>query len=394
MRKMKLWQKEYELNRLVEKYTAGHDPLIDLNLVKHDCIASMAHAKMLNKVGIISDKELLELERELKNIIKLAQRKKFTIKIEDEDCHTAIENHLAKKLGETGKKIHTARSRNDQVLTAIRLYSKDRIKEIENTLLEFIETLKTVGKKYEDVEMPGYTHSRKAMPYSVGKYFEAFKEAVDDDLQLLKMAYRINDQNPLGSAAGYGAGIKIDRDLTTELLDFSKTQKNELYCQNSRGKFESIILFVLSQIMLDLQRLANDLIQFSMDEFGYFSLPDKFCTGSSLMPHKKNPDVLELIRAETVVIVSYYFRVIDILRGLHSGYSRDLQLTKEPLMKSFDITLDTLKMMILVINNLKVNKENCKRACTEETHSVEKIYDLVKKGRAFRDAYQEVSKKI
>lgn len=394
MRKMKLWQKDYELNRQVEKYTVGHDHLIDLNLVKYDCIASMAHAKMLNKIGGISNRELIELLRELTNIIKLAQQKKFKIKIKDEDCHTAIENHLIRKLGEIGKKIHTARSRNDQVLTAVRLYSKDKLKEIENTLLEFIETLKNVSKKYEDVEIPGYTHSRKAMPYSVGRYFEAFKEALYDNLLLLKMAYRINDQNPLGSVAGYGAGLKIDRDLTTELLGFSKTQKNELYCQNSRGKFESIILFALSQIMLDLQKLANDLIQFTMDEFGYFSLPDEFCTGSSIMPHKKNPDVLELVRAKAAVIVSYYFQVIDIIRGLHSGYNRDLQLTKEPLMKSFNITLDALKIMNLIVNNLKVNRENCKRACTEEIYSVEKTFDLVKKGRAFRDVYQEISKKL
>jgi argininosuccinate lyase len=391
---MKLWQKGYELNRQVEKYTVGHDPLIDLNLVKYDCIASMAHAKMLNKIGILSNNELTELEKELTNIIKLAQMNKFKIKIEDEDCHTAIENHLIKKLGEIGKKIHTARSRNDQVLTAIRLYSKDNLKEIETSLLEFIETLKKVSMKYEDVEIPGYTHSRKAMPYSVGRYFEAFKEAFEDDMLLLKLAYKINDQNPLGSAAGYGVNLEIDRDLTTELLDFSKTQKNELYCQNSRGKFESIILFALGQIMLDLQKLANDLIQFSMDEFGYFSLPDEFCTGSSLMPHKKNPDVLELIRAKSAVIISYYFQVIDIVKGLLSGYSRDLQLTKEPLMKSFDITLDTLKIMDLIVINLKVNRENCKRACSEEIYSVEKTYNLVKKGRAFRDAYQEVSKKL
>jgi argininosuccinate lyase len=391
---MKLWQKGYELNRQVEKYTVGHDPLIDLNLVKYDCIASMAHAKMLNKIGILSNNELTELEKELTNIIKLAQMNKFKIKIEDEDCHTAIENHLIKKLGEIGKKIHTARSRNDQVLTAIRLYSKDNLKEIETSLLEFIETLKKVSMKYEDVEIPGYTHSRKAMPYSVGRYFEAFKEAFEDDMLLLKLAYKINDQNPLGSAAGYGVNLEIDRDLTTELLDFSKTQKNELYCQNSRGKFESIILFALGQIMLDLQKLANDLIQFSMDEFGYFSLPDEFCTGSSLMPHKKNPDVLELIRAKSAVIISYYFQVIGIVKGLLSGYSRDLQLTKEPLMKSFDITLDTLKIMNLIVINLKVNRENCKRACSEEIYSVEKTYNLVKKGRAFRDAYQEVSKKL
>lgn len=382
------------MNKEIEKFTVGSDHLLDMNLVKYDCIGSIAHAKMLYRIGVLSKRELLELEKELKCIIKLAQMKKFKINLEDEDCHSAIENHLTKKLGETGKKIHTARSRNDQVLTALRLYSKDKLQQIETSLLKLIETLKEVSKKYKNVGIPGYTHSRKAMPYSVGKYFEAFKEALEDDLLLLRLAYRINDQNPLGSGAGYGINLEIDRDLTTELLDFNKTQKNELYCQNSRGKFESIILFALSQIMLELQKLANDLILFSMDEFGYFNLPDEFCTGSSIMPHKKNPDVLELVRAKSAVIISYYFQVIDIVKGLHSGYNRDLQLTKEPLMKGCGITLDAMKIMNLVMANLKVNKENCKKGCTKEISSVDKTYDLVMKGNAFRDAYQKISKKL
>lgn len=392
--KMKLWQKDYELNKQIEKFTVGNDPLIDLKLVKYDCIASIAHAKMLKKIGILSNNELTELEKELKNIIKLAQMNKFKIKMEEEDCHTAIENHLTKRLGKIGRKIHTARSRNDQVLTAIRLYSKDKLKQIETSLLALVETLKKVSMKYKNVGIPGYTHSRKAMPYSVGKYFEAFKEAFEDDMLLLKLAYKINDQNPLGSAAGYGVNLEIDRDLTSKLLNFSKIQNNELYCQNSRGKFESIILFALSQIMLDLQKLANDLILFSMDEFGYFNLPDEFCTGSSIMPHKKNADVLELVRAKSAVINSYYSQLIEIVKGLHSGYNRDMQLTKEPLMKGFEITLDTMKIMNMVIANMKVNNKNCKKACTKEIYSVDKAYDLVKKGTAFRDAYQKISKKL
>ncbi len=391
---MKLWQKDYELNKQIEKFTVGNDPLIDLKLVKYDCIASIAHAKMLKKIGILSNNELTELEKELKNIIKLVQMNKFKIKMEEEDCHTAIENHLTKRLGKIGRKIHTARSRNDQVLTAIRLYSKDKLKQIETSLLELVETLKKVSMKYKNVGIPGYTHSRKAMPYSVGKYFEAFKEAFEDDMLLLKLAYKINDQNPLGSAAGYGVNLEIDRDLTSKLLNFSKTQNNELYCQNSRGKFESIILFALSQIMLDLQKLANDLILFSMDEFGYFNLPDEFCTGSSIMPHKKNADVLELVRAKSAVINSYYSQLIEIVKGLHSGYNRDMQLTKEPLMKGFEITLDTMNIMNMVIANMKVNNENCKKACTKEIYSVDKAYDLVKKGTAFRDAYKKISKKL
>lgn len=382
------------MNKEVEKFTVGNDTLLDMNLVKYDCIASIAHAKMLNKIGILSKSEFLELERELNYIIKLTLMNKFKINLEDEDCHTAIENHLTKRLGRTGKKIHTARSRNDQVLTAIRLYSKDKLKQIESSLLGLIATLKNVSKKYKDVEIPGYTHSKKAMPYSVGKYFEAFKEALEDDLLLIKLAYKLNDQNPLGSVAGYGVNSKIDRDLTTELLNFGKTQNNELYCQNSRGKFESIILFALSQIFQDLQKLANDLILFSMDELGYINLPDEFCTGSSIMPHKKNVDVLELVRANSSVINSCCFQVMEIVKGLCSGYSRDLQLTKEPLIKGFKITLDTMKIMNLVISNMKVNEKNCKKACTMEIYSVDAINDLVEKGTSFREAYQEIYKKL
>lgn len=391
---MKLWEKDYELNRQIEEFTVGNDPSLDLELVKYDCKASIAHAKMLKRIGILSSNEMMDLENELKNIIKLNQKNEFDIQIEDEDCHTAIENHLTKKLGKTGKKIHTGRSRNDQVLTAIRLYSKDKLKQTETSLLELIKTLKKMSMKYRNIRIPGYTHSRKAMPYSVGKYFEAFKKALEDDLQLLEVAYKMNDQNPLGSVAGFGVDLKVDRDLTTRLLDFRKKQNNELYCQNSRGKFESITLFALSHIALDLQRLANDLILFSMDEFGYFHLADEFCTGSSIMPHKKNPDVLELVRAKSAVINSYYFRVIEIVKGLPSGYNRDFQLTKEPLIKGFKLTLETVEIMNLVIANLKVDKENCQKACTEEIYSAKKVFELVGKGTPYREAYQKISKNL
>lgn len=391
---MKLWQKDTELNRQVEEFTVGDDPLLDLELVEYDCKASIAHAQMLKKMGILDAREMKELETELRNIIKLGQRSKFDIKTEDEDCHTAIENHLVKRLGKTGEKIHTARSRNDQVLTAIRLYSKDKLEQTETSLLDLIKILKKSSMKHRNIQMPGYTHSRKAMPYSVGKYFEAFVATLEDDLLLLKLAYKMNDRNPLGSAAGFGVNLKVDRSLTTKLLGFGQTQNNELYCQNSRGKFESITVFALSQIMLDLKRLANDLILFSRDEFGYFHLPDEFCTGSSIMPHKKNPDVLEVVRARSALINSYYFQIIEIITGLHSGYSRDLQLTKGPLMKGFRVTLKTIRIMKLVMAHLEVDSERCQKACTEEIYSAEKAHGLVKKGTAFREAYRKVARDL
>lgn len=390
---MKLWQKEYDLDERIEKFTVGIDPLLDRELVKFDCLASIAHARMLEAAGILSRREAQNLERELRNIIALSQSNKFRIRARDEDGHTAIENELVRRLGAAGKKIHTARSRNDQVLTALRLFSKDRLGQTEAFLLKLINQLARLRKKFAAVEIPGYTHSRKAMPYTVGKYFGAFSDAFKDDLNLLRTAFRLSDQNPLGSAAGYGTSLPIDRKLTTRLLGFRKTQWNELYAQNSRGKFESVILFALSQIMLDVQKLAQDLILFSMDEFGFFVLPKEFCSGSSIMPHKKNPDVLEIARARFSVVHAHYLRVIDIIKGLPSGYHRDLQLTKEPLMRGFEETIETLEIMTLVLAGLKVSRKKCKQACTEEIYSADQALKLAREGLPFRDAYRKVSRR-
>jgi argininosuccinate lyase len=391
---MKLWQKETGLDRRIEKFTVGNDPELDLELVEHDCLASIAHAKMLKAIGILSSGEARRLETELKNIIALYRKKKFRIRIEDEDCHTAIENQLTRRLGAAGKKIHAGRSRNDQVLTAIRLYSREKLNHIRNSLRRLTGILNRMSRKHGSVPVPGYTHSRKAMPYTVGKYFAAFAEAFKDDLRLLEYVSRLTDQNPLGSAAGYGTTLELDRDLTTRLLGFRRTQRNELYAQNSRGKFESIILSALIQVMLDLQRLAHDLILFSMDEFGFFRLPRRFCTGSSIMPQKKNPDVLEVARANFAAVHSGYLQVIEILKGLPSGYHRDLQLTKEPLIKGFRKTLETIEIMSLVLDNLDVDRERCRNACTEEIYAADRAHELVRKGAAFRDAYRAVAQKF
>lgn len=391
---MKLWQKNYQLNKEIEKFTVGNDYLLDKNLIKYDVYGSIAHAIMLNKIGILSKDELTKLKKTLIEILKLSQKDKFEIKLEDEDVHTAIENYLTKKLGDLGKKIHTARSRNDQVLVDLRLYSKEKLHEVQKLVLELANSLIYVGEKHKEVPMPGYTHSRKAMPSSVGLFFGSFAEALIDDLELLEETYELNDQSPLGSGAGYGLPLNIDRQLVADLLGFKKVQNNALYVQNSRGKFESIIIFALSAIMNDLARLSNDLVLFSMDEFGFFKLPDEFCTGSSIMPQKKNPDVFELTRAKAAKVDSNFYLVKSIISKLQSGYNRDLQLTKEPLMDSFDITISTLKIFALAIKNLQVNKEKCISACTKEIFAAEHAYELVKKGVAFRDAYQKVAKNI
>ena len=388
---MKLWQKNYSLNKQVEKFTVGDDYKIDQKLVKYDCLASIAHAKMLNKIGILTKTECNKLIAVLNEIIKSDGRGEFVIKQEDEDCHTAIENYLIKKLRSIGKKIHTARSRNDQILTALRLYYKDEIKGIVQLVDELVKVLISFKDKHGTVEMPGYTHMRKAMPSSVGMWAESFIESMYDNKTLLLDMAKLVDQSPLGTGAGYGLPIEVDRKLTAELLGFKEIQKNPIYVQNSGGKFESSILHALSQITFDFNKMASDILVFSTPEFGYFELPSKLCTGSSIMPHKKNPDVLELLRAKYHQIVSYEFEVKSVIGNLISGYNRDLQLTKEPMINGFEITKECLGVMRLFLEKLQVNRENCKKAMTKELYAAEKAYKLVEKGIPFRDAYEKVS---
>src|SRR3989338_9426257 len=273
---MKLWQKDYKLNEEIEKFTVGNDFLLDKNLVKYDVYGSIAHAIMLNRIGILSK----------------------------EESNNANEKLLEKKLGDLGKKIHTARSRNEQVLVDLRLYSKEKLIEVQKCALDLASALIDAAEKFKSVPMPGYTHSRKAMPSSVGLFFSSFAESMMDNLEIIEEAYEVNDQSPLGSGAGYGLPLNVDRKLVAELLGFEKVQNNPIYVQSSRGKFESFIIFALGAVMGDLAKLSNDLIIFSMDEFGFFKLPDEFCTGSSIMPQKKNPDVLELVRAKAAKIDS------------------------------------------------------------------------------------------
>ncbi len=389
----KLWQnKKYKkldkLDKRVEKFTVGNDYLLDKKLVKYDCIASIAHAKMLVKIKILSEAEFLKLKKELESIIELNKKEKFKIKLQDEDCHTAIENHLTKKLGELGEKIHTARSRNDQIIAAMKLYEKDEISEISGLINRLTNSLKELAKN--EVAMPGYTHMQKAMPSSVKLWAESFIESLEDDLELINNALQIIDKNPLGSGAGYGIPLKIDAEITKKELKFKANFKNSLYVQNSRGKHEAIVLNALVNIMLTLNKLASDLILFSMEEFGFFCIPKEFTTGSSIMPQKKNPDVLELVRAKYAVVLGYESQLINLIGNLPSGYNRDLQLTKEPLIKGIQTTKDCLEIMDLIISRLKINKENCKKAMSKDLYATEEVYKLVKKGKSFRDAYREI----
>lgn len=388
---VKLWDKGYNLDRQVEAFTVGNDHIIDRRLVKYDCIASKAHADMLCYLGYITKKECNSLIKALDEIIKLDLCGKFTIHIADEDCHTAIENYLVKRLGQIGRKIHTSRSRNDQVLVALRLYYRDNISGIDKSISCLTGALIGLKKRYGKVVLPGYTHMRKAMPSSVGLWAGSFIESMNDNRRLLRHVSRLIDQSPLGTGAGYGLPVHVDRKHTAKLMRFRKVQHNPIYVQNSRGKFESSILHALNQVMLDLNRMASDLLLFSMPEFGYFILPQELCTGSSLMPHKNNPDVLELVRAKYHQTLSYEFKVKSIVGNIFSGYNRDLQLTKEPVIMAFETTTDCLGIVALVIDKIKVNRSRCMNAMTIELNSVKEVHRLISKNVPFRNAYQKVA---
>ena len=386
----KLWDKGQTVNKLIEKFTVGDDYLLDQMLVPFDCQASIAHAQMLGKINILNKEEVNRLVDVLSEIKKLNQSGKFTILPEHEDCHTAIELYLVNKLGDLGKKIHTGRSRNDQVLTALRLYYKEKINKFMTLANRYIMSLKNLIKQYGKISFPGYTHTRKAMPTTIKVWAGAFIDSMRDNKILLKMTLELIDQSPLGSGAGYGVPLDLDREMTALKMGFKRVQKNPIYVQMSRGKFESTFLHCLTQIMFDLNKIATDIIFFSIPELAYLVIPDKFCTGSSIMPQKKNPDVLELIRAKYHKVVSMESEVKNITANLISGYNRDLQDTKAPVLKSFEITEKSFEVMTLVIGGLHVDASKCSAAMSNEVYATERVYDLVKKGIPFRDAYKTV----
>ncbi len=390
----KLWDKGVDLDKAVEAFTVGKDPELDNVLIPYDCKASIAHARMLGEMGYLENNEVGKLVMELENIITFHREDNFTIKVSQEDCHTAIEEYLVEQLGDVGKKIHTARSRNDQVLTALRLYYKEVLQEIIDLGEGWIKVLGKFGEENYDVSFPGYTHMQKAMPSSMAMWAGAYVDGMKDDLSMLKSVAKLIDQSPLGSAAGYGVPIKIDKEMTAKEMGFDRVQNNPIYCQLSRGKFELSILHGLGQIMLTINRLASDLILYSMTEFGYISLPEEFCTGSSIMPQKKNPDVLELLRGSYHIISGYETQVKGLTANLISGYNRDIQLSKEPIMQGINLGIDCFKISAAVIEALKVNKDICDAAMTDELFETEKAYKLVEKGIPFREAYRQVADAI
>lgn len=391
----KTWQsKSTKLHPMVEKYTVGNDYKLDKRLLPHDTEASIAHAKALAKLNIITKQELQKLTKTLKEIVQLQKHDKFKIKQEDEDCHTAIENYLIKKLGALGKKIHTGRSRNDQVLVATRLYSRKKLKQISHEMIKLQKVFFEIAQKYKNIPMPGYTHTRRAMPSSIGHWAASYLEELINDHKILESAYELNDQNPLGAAAGFGVSFNLDRKMTSKLLGFRKTQINSLYAVNSRGKTESYILSVCTQIMMTLGRLANEMIWFTTPEFNFFKLPWQFTTGSSIMPQKRNPDIFELIRGNVNVIVGLQTQIKDVCKNLISGYNRDTQLTKEPLIKGMGITRRSLEVIALVMSNIKPNKKVLMNSLSPELFANNEANKLVKKGVPFREAYKQVKENL
>ncbi len=387
----KLWQKNYSLDVLIEEFTVGVDYLLDADLVVADCLGSIAQARMLEKINILTKTEREVLEQELRRIAGEAEKGSFPILREDEDCHTAIENRLTRALGEPGKKIHTGRSRNDQVLTALRIYERALLLELAGRGTATVLALAEFADEHRTVPMPGRTHMRIAMPSSVGLWAGAFAEELLGSLSILPAIYDLADQSPLGAAAGYGAPLPLDRELTAGLLGFSKVQNNVLYAVNSRGGTEGWILNLAEQLGVTLSKLAQDLILYSMPEFGYFSLPDELCSGSSIMPQKKNPDALELLRAKATTLAHAASAVKGYVRGLPSGYNRDIQESKEPFAKAGKTVLLCLDVATLTVEKLTVHKDILEAAFVPEIFATDAAMELVVDGMSFRDAYRKVA---
>lgn len=387
---MKLWDKGSNTAVNVDQFTAGDDRKLDERLAKYDIIGSIAHAKMLASVGLITEKESNDLVQALEGYLKLVEKDDFMIEETFEDIHSKIEFMLTEELGDTGKKIHTARSRNDQVLVDLHLYFKAEIIEINGLINVLFECLMKLSEQHKNVLMPGYTHMQIAMPSSFGLWFAAFAESLVDDSIVLSAAYKIADQNPLGSAAGYGSSFEIDRELTTELLGFSTLKYNSIAAQMSRGKLETSLAFAMASMSQTLGKLAMDICLYMGQNFGFLTFPDHLTTGSSIMPHKKNPDVWELIRAKCNRLQSLPNSIAMILSNLPVGYHRDCQLIKETIFPTIDEQKECLKMATYMLDHIQISKEILSDPKYDYLYTVESVNELVKKGMSFRDAYKEV----
>ena len=387
---MKLWQKNTLVNKDIEEYTVGHDREMDLYLAKHDVMGSMAHITMLESIGLLEKEELSILLKELKSIYTTIEEGHFTIENDVEDVHSQIELMLTRKLGDIGKKIHSGRSRNDQVLVDLKLFTREQIKTVVESVSGLIDILLQQSEKYKNVLIPGYTHLQIAMPSSFGLWFGAYAESLVDDLQLLLAAFKICNRNPLGSAAGYGSSFPLKRQLTTDLLGFDSMNYNVVYAQMGRGKMERTVGFAIAGIAATLSKLSFDACMYNSQNFGFIKLPDEYTTGSSIMPHKKNPDVFELSRAKCNKLQALPTEITLITNNLPSGYFRDMQLIKEIFLPSFDELNNCISMIGRMIGEIKVNKEVINDEKYTYIFSVEEVNRLVLEGMPFRDAYKKV----
>ena len=390
----KLWEKNFEINKEIERFTVGRDREMDLYLAKYDVLGSMAHITMLESIGLLTKEELTALLAALRTIYREAEEGRFVIEDGVEDVHSQVELMLTKNLGETGKKIHSGRSRNDQVLVDLKLFTRDALRGVVENVKTLFDELIQKSEQYKDVLMPGYTHLQVAMPSSFGLWFGAHAESLCDDMLFLQAAWRMTNRNPLGSAAGYGSSFPLNRQMTTDLLGFDSMDYNVVYAQMGRGKTERNVAFALASVAGTIAKLAFDACLFNSQNFGFVRLPKECTTGSSIMPHKKNPDVFELIRAKANKLQALPQQVVLIMNNLPTGYFRDLQIIKEVFLPAFDELNDCLQMAAYIINRIEVNPDILDNPMYDPIFSVEEVNRLAAAGVPFRDAYKQVGLKI
>ena len=390
----KLWEKSVQVDQEVDRFTVGKDREMDLYLAKYDVLGSMAHITMLESIGLIGHEEMPILLAELRKIYALADRGEFVIEEGIEDVHSQVELMLTRALGDMGKKIHSGRSRNDQVLLDLKLFTRAQLQELTQLVKTLFDVLISQSNRYKEVLLPGYTHLQIAMPSSFGLWFGAYAESLADDMQLLQAAYKICNRNPLGSAAGYGSSFPLNRQMTTDLLGFDSMNYNVVYAQMGRGKMERTVSFALASIAGTLAKLAFDACMFNSQNFGFIKLPDQFTTGSSIMPHKKNPDVFELTRAKCNKIQGLPMQITLLFNNLPSGYFRDLQIIKEMFLPAFDELKDCLRMVTHMMREIKVNEHIMDDDKYAPIFSVEEVNRRVLAGVPFRDAYKQVGLEI
>ncbi len=386
----KLWEKNFEVNKEIERFTVGRDREMDMYLAKYDVLGSMAHITMLESIGLLEKEELDQLLAELKNIYALCERGEFVIEDDVEDVHSQVEMLLTRRLGDMGKKIHSGRSRNDQVLVDLKLFARHALKDIVEGVKVLFDELIIKSNQYKDILMPGYTHLQVAMPSSFGLWFGAYAESLTDDMLFLQAAYRMTNRNPLGSAAGYGSSFPLNRTMTTNLLGFDTMNYNVVYAQMGRGKMERNVAFALATVAGTLAKLAFDACMFNSQNFSFVKLPKECTTGSSIMPHKKNPDVFELIRSKSNKLQSLPQQVMLMMNNLPSGYFRDLQIIKEVFLPAFDELKDCLSMAAYIVNKIEVEEHILDNPMYDPMFSVEEVNRLAAEGMPFRDAYKKV----